>query len=63
MAYRHSVAHVSLISVLDGTALNWRGQEKLRTDEQHSALREGERSRTNGIQFPGAAAVQNGGKT
>ena len=28
-AYRHSVAHVSLISVLDGTALNWCGQEKL----------------------------------
>ena len=30
MAYRHSVAHVSLISVLHGTALNWCGQEKLR---------------------------------
>ena len=26
-AYRHSVAHVSLISVLDGTALNWCGQK------------------------------------
>ena len=57
-AYRHSVAHVSLISVLDGTALNWCGQEKLR-----ARMREGERSRTNGIQLPGAAAVQNGGKT
>ena len=64
-AYRHSVAHVSLISVLDGTALNWCGPEKLRahTDERHSALREGERSRTNGTQLPGAAAVQSGGKT
>ena len=64
-AYRHSVAHVSLISVLDGTALNWCGQEKLmaHTDERHSALREGERSRTNGTQLPGAAAVQSGGKT
>ena len=31
------------------------------TDERNSALREGERSRTNGTQLPGAAAVQNGG--
>ena len=30
-AYRHSVVHVSLISVLDGTALNWCRQEDLRT--------------------------------
>ena len=29
-AYRHSVVHVSLISVLDGTALNWCQQEVLR---------------------------------
>ena len=29
-AYRHSVAHVSLISVLDGAALNWCRQEELR---------------------------------
>ena len=29
-AYRHSLVHVSLISVLDGTALNWCGQEELR---------------------------------
>ena len=28
-AYRHSVVHVSLISVLDGTALNWCQQEVL----------------------------------
>ena len=26
VAYRHSVVHVSLISILDGTALNWRRQ-------------------------------------
>ena len=29
-AYRHSVVHVSLIGVLDGTALNWCRQEDLR---------------------------------
>ena len=29
-AYRHSVVHMSLISVLDGTALNWCQQEVLR---------------------------------
>ena len=29
-AYRHSVVHVSLISVLDGTALNWCRQEDFR---------------------------------
>ena len=29
-AYRNSVVHVSLISVLDGTALNWCRQEVLR---------------------------------
>ena len=29
-AYRKSVVHVSLISVLDGTALNWCRQEELR---------------------------------
>ena len=28
-AYRHSVVHVSLINVLDGTALNWCQQEVL----------------------------------
>ena len=28
-AYRHSVVHVSLISTLDGTALNWCEQENL----------------------------------
>ena len=32
-------------------------------DERHCALREGERSRTNGIQLPGAVAVQNRGET
>ena len=30
-AYRHSVVHVSLISVLDGTAQKWCKQEHLRT--------------------------------
>ena len=29
-AYRHSVVHVSLISILEGTALNWCKQENLR---------------------------------
>ena len=29
-AYRHSVVHVNLISILDGTALNWCKQEDLR---------------------------------
>ena len=29
-AYRHSVLHVSLISILDGTAMIWRKQEALR---------------------------------
>ena len=37
-AYRHSVVHVSLISVLDGTALNWCGQEKLRARMSETVL-------------------------
>ena len=36
--YRHSVIHVSSISVLDGTALNWRKQEHLRTRRSEAAL-------------------------
>ena len=37
-AYRHSVAHVSLISVLDGTALNWCRQEELRAQMNNTVL-------------------------
>ena len=53
-AYRNSVVHVSLISVLDGTALNWCRQEELRARMSDTVL--------NGAQFPGAVAMQNGGK-
>ena len=38
MAYRHSVVHVSLISTLDGTALNWCVQEQLRTQKSGTVL-------------------------
>ena len=38
VAYRHSVAHVSLISVLDGTALNWCRQEELRARMSDTVL-------------------------
>ena len=37
-AYRHSVVHVSLISVLDGTALNWCRQEDLRARMSETVL-------------------------
>ena len=37
-AYRHSVVHVSLISVLDGTALNWCQQEVLRKRMSNTVL-------------------------
>ena len=37
-AYRHSVVHVSLISVLDGTALNWCQQEVLRVRMSNTVL-------------------------
>ena len=37
-AYRRSVAHVSLLSVLDGTALNWCGQEKLKAQMSDTVL-------------------------
>ena len=37
-AYRHSVVHVSLISVLDGTALNWCQQEVLRARMSNTVL-------------------------
>ena len=37
-AYRHSVVHVSLISVLDGTALNWCRQEELRARMSDTVL-------------------------
>ena len=37
-AYRHSVVHVSLISVFDGTALNWCQQEVLRARMSNTVL-------------------------
>ena len=37
-AYRNSVVHVSLISVLDGTALNWCRQEALRAGMSNTVL-------------------------
>ena len=37
-AYRNSVVHVSLISVLDGTALNWCRQEVLRARMSNTVL-------------------------
>ena len=36
--YRHSVTHVSLISVLDGTTLNWCQQEVLRAQMSNTVL-------------------------
>ena len=37
-AYRNSVVHVSLISVLDGTSLNWCRQEVMRARMNDTAL-------------------------
>ena len=37
-AYRHSVVHVSLISILDETALNWCRQEELRAQMSETVL-------------------------
>ena len=37
-AYRNSVVHVSFISVLDGTALNWCQQEVLRAQMSNTVL-------------------------
>ena len=37
-AYRNSVLHVSLISVLDGTALNWCRQEVLKARMSNTVL-------------------------
>ena len=49
-AYQNSVVHVSLISVLDGTALNWCRQEELRIRMSDTVFN-----------FRGAVTVQNGG--
>ena len=38
VAYRHSVVHVGLISVLDETALNWCRQEDLRARMSETVL-------------------------
>ena len=38
VAYRHSVVHVSLISILDGTVLNWCRQEYLRAQMSETVL-------------------------
>ena len=59
-AYRNSVTHLSLISILDGTTLNWCQQEVLSaegTNEQHGTLRKSERSRIDDVQFPRTTAV------
>ena len=37
-AYRYSVTHVSLISILDGTTLNWCQQEVLRAQMSNTVL-------------------------
>ena len=37
-AYRHSVVHVSLVSILDGTALKWCRQEDLRARMSETVL-------------------------
>ena len=37
-AYRHSVVHVSLISLLDGTARNWCKHKHLRTQMSDKVL-------------------------
>ena len=37
-AYRHPVVHLSLISILDGTALNWCKQEDLRARMSETVL-------------------------
>ena len=37
-AYQHSVVHVSLISILDGAALNWCRQEDLRARMSETVL-------------------------
>ena len=38
VTYRHSVVHVSLISILDGTALNWCRQKDLRAQMSETVL-------------------------
>ena len=38
VAYRHSVVHMSLVSFLDGTALNWCSQEDLRAQMSETVL-------------------------
>ena len=38
VAYRHSVVHVSLISILDGTAFNWCRKEDLRAQMSKTVL-------------------------
>ena len=38
VAYRHSVVHVSLISILNGTPLNWCRQKDLRAQMSQTVL-------------------------
>ena len=38
VAYRHSVVHVRLISIRDGTSLNWYRQEDLRAQMSETVL-------------------------
>ena len=62
-AYRNSVVHVSLISVLDGMALKWCRQEVLRTRMSNTVLfgkvKDPELVVFN---FRGTTAMQDGGK-
>ena len=58
VSYRHSVVHVSLISILNGTALNWCRQEDFREQMSERML-----FGASGVHFQGTTAVQNEKKT
>ena len=57
-AYRHSVLHVSLISVLDGTALNWCRQQDFRARMSGTVLFGKIKPRANSAQFQGSTTMQ-----
>ena len=61
-AYRHSVVHVILISVLDGTAPNWFRQEHLSARMSETFPREDKGPRANSAQVQRSTAMQDGGK-
>ena len=60
-AYRNSVVHVSLISVLHGTALNWCRQEVLKARKSNTVLF-GKVKDPGSVQFPGQLQCRMGGK-